>query len=485
MIRHAHLLVLLLVASACIAAPASDDELDVLSSSTESVFRPYFDMASTGGCAGADRCDPAADQCFCQADFDHQNYGFVGSDGRRRGHHLVVSSDARADQMHAMGNRGAFYVNAMNDDWRGGAAAKADALVALAHSRFAVMPRWFLLNEISRSQWLAQTAEGARYRRYVAELARHLSERYARKVLVFSPFNRPGLRGVHHPADWEAIARHAVIGVEHYIGGGEIAANGYSESYCRSVYQSSITWYGRQGVRPQRLVLTEHFAQTPADFGRGREGLRLSNWLRAIRVRTRAAVSLPFLGYASYGWSFNQTHASNDGRWEAQDVYHRVLEGGDITRGSTAPAPSDDPGTSDPGTSDPGTSDPGTSDPGTSDPGTSDSGDPAAPTCGGLFDSCVVGGGDCCSGHACAPSDSTCRIQIGTPCTDRSQCYDGRACTGTPRVCCVIIGDGCAHDEQCCNGHQCQAGRCCVERGGGCARDDQCCSGTCGLGGCR
>ncbi|MGE0788086.1 MAG: hypothetical protein AB7S26_20615 [Sandaracinaceae bacterium] len=463
--------------SGCLAAAESDlpdDDLAEDESAVSSTMVPHFDIVTLGGCGGAASCPASAEQCVCEVDFDHANYARIRPNGSREGHYVGMATDARRDALRARGNRPAYYADRLNDDWESGGAARADAFIADARARFGgTLPAWFLFNEISRRRWLDPGAEGARYRRYVADFARRLHRHHGRSVILFSPFRIPGADGQHRPADWQAVAENAFIGIESYIGGGEVRASGYSEAHCRARYQESLTWFGRMGVSADRLVLTEHFAQTVAGFGRGREGLSIAEWERAIRVRTRAARSLPFVGYASYAWGFNQMRVPSSERLRAMDAYHDELAAGRMVRdavgsgvsGGTAPTPVEPMPVEPP-----------------PDPAPDPTG---SATCGGVHEACVSGAGECCSGLACSTVSSDCRLQVGQTCADVSECTQGRACAGTPRRCCVIVGDGCAHDDQCCNGHACQQGMCCVRAGDGCARDDQCCSGQCTLGRCE
>lgn len=275
---------------------------------------------------GAPTCPIGADKCICQTEYDHLNSVRVLPGGTVQGHYLVTGSDSRRDQIAAQGNRLAVNINELNEAWEEGGVARADAMMAWAERQFpGGVPQWFFLNEISRSRWLDTGDRGVRYRRYVADVARRLHVHHSRTVVVFSPFYRPGWLGTHHfPAGWQAIAANAYIGVENYISGKEIRANGFSEAACRNRYQQSITAYTRLGVPRNRLILTEHFGFTFADKNWGRTEIPIDQWIRAIQVRTRAAHSLPFAGYATYGWSSNRAHRPASEHLRAIDAYFRV-----------------------------------------------------------------------------------------------------------------------------------------------------------------
>jgi len=487
---------LFILASAC-AVPIEDGAYGSSSLEVNLPMTAHFDIGAINHCGGRAVCDPSEPQCLCPADLRHANYVRVLPDGRRQGHYVAQATERFKTDIRAQGNVPALYVDRMNDDWESGGRAVADRMISDARASYGGnAPRWFLLNEISRSRWLDRSSIGTRYRRYVAELAQRLHVQYERKVLIFSPFERPPASDGHRAEDWSAVAMHAFIGVEAYLGGQEIATAGYSEAWCRGRYAQALEAYRALGVDPRRQILTEHFAHSEAGLGRGREGLSEANWLRAIRIRTRAATSLPFYGFASYAWGFNQMSAPARQRFAAQDVYHLELGEGHIALaepglGSFGSDPavvaSEDPmpGVETGGGGDPRTStDPGADDRATDPVPSSEPSAGGALMCGGLHQSCTAGAGECCDGFSCSPGNSTCRRTIGESCETGYECVTGRACAGTPRVCCVIVGDACGHDYQCCNGHSCNRGRCCVRRGGGCARDDQCCSGVCGRGGC-
>jgi len=276
--------------------------------------------------AGAAVCPRSSEQCICQTEQDHLNAVRVLASGAIEGHYMVTGGDARRGEVEAMGNRLAVNINELNTDWESGAAARASAMMTWARRQFpGGVPQWFLLNEISRGGWTDTTERGARYRRYVAEVVRQLSEVHGRKVIVFSQFFRPGWDGRFLYRDaWTAIARHAYIGVENYLSGEAIRANGFSEAWCKSRYQQSVTAYGALGVPRNRLMLVEHFGQTRAGVTWGRAGVPLDDWLRAIRVRTRAQRSIAVAGYVGYAWAWNKDSRPSSERIASMDAYYGV-----------------------------------------------------------------------------------------------------------------------------------------------------------------
>jgi len=348
------LMMLAIVTGGCMV----DSEDDVGQTAEEiGTVRPLFDLSTTrcpdieSSCpVPAPLDDKGIPKCFCVDDLEHQNY-VVKTGGEVRGHYLAVGADTYRDAILSAGNRPAFYVDGLNDDWQTlGAQGKAQALWDSAFNKFnGNVPTWFVMNEVSKSQWRSVPA----YRNYVVALATRLNQDHGRKVLIFSPFSAPGLTLEGHAPSWTALAKHAFIGAENYLSGAEIKNNGFSESWCRDQYQKSLTWYGKMGVPATRLVLVEHFGHTTSDYEYGRGGLVYDEWLKALRVRTRAARSLPFFGYASYGWASNHMNALNPRRQEAQDVYHQVIEDAPlsispITTPSDSPPPTTPPTEEDP-----------------------------------------------------------------------------------------------------------------------------------------
>ena len=285
-----------------------------------------FDVFGYGCPASGPACGTAGDKCICQTEYDHLNAVRVLPDGTVVGHYIVTGGDSRRPQVVEQGDRLAVNINELNTGWDEGGVARADAMMEWARRQFpSGVPQWFFLNEISRGRWLDPGDRGVRYRRYVADVAHRLSVHHGRSVVVFSPFYRPGWNGTqHYPASWRAVAQNAYIGVENYISGTAIRSSGFSETFCRNRYQQSITAYTRLGVPLDRLMLTEHFGQTVPGTNWGRADLPIDGWIRAINVRTRAARSLPFAGYVTYGWGSNRDHRPSAERTRATDAYLRV-----------------------------------------------------------------------------------------------------------------------------------------------------------------
>lgn len=542
-----HFAIVSLLASSCVATIGGDDDgeredLDLVGSELRaSRVALEFDVMGYQCPAGGAACGTEADKCICQTEYDHLNAIRVMPNGSAVGHYLVTGSDDRRPEIVAQGNRLAVNINELNKDWDQGGVARADAMMAWAQREFpGGVPQWFFLNEISRSRWLDPGERGVRYRRYVAELVRRLSITHGRTVAVFSPFYRPGWLGTqHYPASWRAISQHAYIAVENYISGRAIRDSGFSEELCRNRYQQSITAYTRMGVPLGRLILTEHFGQTFADKNWGRSEIDIDAWIRAIRVRTRAARSLPFAGYATYGWGSNRTHHTSAERLRAMDAYRRVgaerLALPDRSEASaTAADPSYDPtlpdepeptteidpdedGTaSEPAPLPPGEEippiDPEADDPtgGCDPPHSIDVGGVCVPSCGQAGGNTCSSGTDgqcdgfalltsydcaaCCYREAptCAPN--TCGGGYGDFCGGAPDgcggtlscgdtCGEGLNCTAGG-LCKKALGQYCAGPGQCASG-LCSwvttagsAARCCHDVGGWCDSDLKCCGAT-------
>ncbi len=439
----------------------------------------YFEYAGLDCAAGQLVCRPEQEKCLCPEDFRHQNYARE-VDGRRVGHYLVMGGDGMRGAAAAQGNRLAVNVNELNTDWQTGGAARAEAIMTWARAHFpGGVPEWILANEISHSMWADETELGVRYRRYVAQFARTLHERYGRSVVILAPSAWPG----HRASDWRAIAAHAFIGSENYLSGREIAASGFSEPWCRAQYQRTLDAFARLGVPANRVMLVEHFGHTRPEKGWGRAGVGRDAWERAIRVRTRAALPLPFAGYITYGWSRNGVEALADTRWAAQDIFHSVL-GGRLSlpaRPSAAPASSGADEEPEPAV-DPG-AEPAAEPPAEAPPAPAPEPPPPATcvprACGAALDDPCGASDDGC-GHAlacpstCEPElvcttvagrdgPGHCRMRLAEPCAADGQCVSDRCAsyyTGGDTYCCNAESAWCDSDLKCCGAMLCVGGRC-------------------------
>lgn len=263
-----------------------------------------FDVA-TLNCPGA-ACPPDQDQCLCPVDFAALNVGPA--------HFMATGTDNNKPLVWGAGNFQAVYVDDLNTDWMAGGKARADALIAAATANFDCgVPEWFIVNEISASQW----PDNATYRQFVIDFAKEMKNTHGKTVVIAAPFAKPGANG----ASWQALATHAYIAAEIYLSGKEINANGNSVAWCEAQYKAGIDAYGKLGVPLARLFLVEHFGQTTPDKSWGRAGVSTAGWHNAIEARAQAANKLGFAGFISYAWSWNLMHVADDERLAFTGTY--------------------------------------------------------------------------------------------------------------------------------------------------------------------
>jgi hypothetical protein len=266
-----------------------------------------FDVA-TLNCGSAGTCTGNEDKCFCAPDFDALDVSPA--------HFMGVSTDNHKAKIWGAGNFQAVYVDDLNTNWQVGGAARAQAIMATAQSNFPCgVPEFFILNEISAGTWPGN----ATYRQFVIDVAQSLKNTYGKTPIVASPFPNPGANG----ASWTELAKHAFIGIEVYLSGKEINANGNSVTWCQTQYQSSITSYANRGVAKNRLYLFEHFANTDSTVGWGRAGVSVAGWKNAITARSKAIKNLAFPGFVSYGWGGNAMHAPEADRLAFMALYNQ------------------------------------------------------------------------------------------------------------------------------------------------------------------
>ncbi len=254
-------------------------------------------------------CDP--DKTFCQPQFDHLNWPTTN------GHFLAMGTDDHRLELATNGNVLAVYYDTFNAGYSTNSAiTQASNINYYAVSRFTSTgprPDWIVLNEISTSLWQNDSA----YRVWAAAVVRELKTNYGFNVILFSPFATVAANGT----DWQAVSANAWIGIENYLDGAQIKANGYSVSWCQSQYQSSITAYTNRGVPLAKLMLGEHFGQTVAGTGWGRSGIASNEWDQAIAARSKAAINLAFTGYLTYSWGGNGMMVSDDEMVHFEDTY--------------------------------------------------------------------------------------------------------------------------------------------------------------------
>lgn len=196
----------------------------------------------------------------------------------------------------------------------------ADELMKRLETNWGCNPRWIVINEISADRWVADKA----YRDWVLAFVRQLAKTHKRKIVLAAPFSEPGANGWW----WSRIEDWAWIGIEGYVSGRDIqnAANGggFSVAWACGRYPSMKDHWLARGVRPERLMLIEHFGNTGANdpdsdgtpVNRGRTGLSKTAWKQAITGRTQASREVGFAGFLSYAWGKHAMGASDADRTE-------------------------------------------------------------------------------------------------------------------------------------------------------------------------
>lgn len=248
---------------------------------------------------------------FCQTHFDHLN--FFGTNG----HYVAMGSDAHRVEIEGNGNVLAVYHNDLNTNWTSKTATqKADEIHQYVLDRFTAngaAPQWVIINEISAGTWPGNQT----YRTWVHDVAHRLRITYGYEVVLFSPFPNPGANS----ADWQLVTHDAYIGIENYLSGEEIKAQGFSVAWCQAQYQSSMNSYEARGVAWNRLFLGEDFAQTVAGTGYGRSGVAAAEWDAAVIARSTAARNVGFAGFLSYAWGKNNMGAPDSDLTHFEDIY--------------------------------------------------------------------------------------------------------------------------------------------------------------------
>ena len=231
------------------------------------------------------------------------------------------------------GNALAVYYNTLNDGWTTNSpqigASNINQTAVANFSSGGPRPDWIILNEISSGLWPSDSS----YRAWIRGVVHELKVTYGYSVILYSPFENPGANA----SDWQALANDCYIGIENYISGTTIKAQGYSVSYCQGIYQSSITSYANLGVARARLMLGEHFGQTTTGTTWGRSGVTSNEWNQAIAARSQAAKNVAFPGFLTYAWSKNAMLVSDPELLNFEDTYRTNLL--PFNAGVTLPVP--------------------------------------------------------------------------------------------------------------------------------------------------
>jgi hypothetical protein len=296
-------------------------------------------------------------------EFQREQFDALNAPGAR-GHHLVMPTAARLDEVRANGNVLCAYVNDFNGEkashaadpgpgkfWGRTAAARASEIQDwyarewLPAGAERPEPAWIFLNEISRGAWTNR----ADYPAWVAELAGYM-EQAGFRVVVFSPFTLPAVASTawtsgadpaqaleKKKAAWGGLAAHGYVAVESYLAGSAIIAQAADvrQAWCEGQYTKMLDSYEAVGVPGERLFLTEHFGQTLAfeqdtsgkriPMDRGRAQVSNEDWVAAIDARSAAAKDLArqgrYRGYATYAWGYNYMKAPMQSLVEYERTY--------------------------------------------------------------------------------------------------------------------------------------------------------------------
>ena len=278
-----------------------------------------------GKCPTKDTTRPWDDvdynQCFSQAYFDLLNGGPA--------HYVAVGTDGHAQQIADAGNGIAYYYNeftwlqpgtAVEDSCTGAATLTPAEAACRIHRRaadhFGTVPRFIVINEISKSRWRNDPS----YRTWVVQTMAALKNDLGHRIVLASPFRIPGEDTDDASTPWNRLQRYAFIAVESYISGRRGVAMNYSVASMRARYQQSIDRYQARGVPLDRLMLIEHFGQTrDEDFGRA--GVTPTQWRKVIVARAEAARGLGFAGFVSYAFGKNRGEATDTNRRSFIETY--------------------------------------------------------------------------------------------------------------------------------------------------------------------
>ncbi|HWB53037.1 MAG TPA: dockerin type I repeat-containing protein [Tepidisphaeraceae bacterium] len=195
------------------------------------------------------------------------------------------------------------------------------------------------LNEVSSSNWSANPVnqDGIDYRDWVADVVELLKNGDSSDpnnivpahsgVLLYVPIGAPS-GNPSSPANQvlQTISQYAYIGVERYINGTKVQADGFSVSAVQSYYQTAFDhWVNNAGVSPSDLVLTEIYSVSAAGSSYGATGLSGTDWQEAIETRCLAAYNVGFAGYSGYDWGKNDQNADNATLTSYEKAYASML----------------------------------------------------------------------------------------------------------------------------------------------------------------
>ncbi|HEV2453185.1 MAG TPA: hypothetical protein VGY98_02925 [Verrucomicrobiae bacterium] len=255
-------------------------------------------------------CCVCSNSIMCDPEFQHLNFP------SGNGHFVAMGDDIHRAELLANGNILAIYYNDFDmGPFTNGTdtAAMIDQSSESLFMNTGPLPDWIVLNEISGSQWPTNQT----YRAWVRDVVHALHNTYGYSVIVYSPF--PTVAG--NDASWQAVSADAYIAVENYLSGQEVQAQDFSESWCQSQYENSITSYNAHGVPASRLILGEHFGQTLSGTGWGRAGVSSNDWDSALNARDTAALNDGFAGFIGYDWGNDDLGVATNEMMHFEDTY--------------------------------------------------------------------------------------------------------------------------------------------------------------------
>ncbi len=253
-------------------------------------FDMRFDFAGLNG-------NPA--KYFNQAQFDILNWTSPN------GHYLEMSGDAHRSDVTGRGNFLVGYYNNFNDALFTSTpdANQAAQLINRyfndpSTGTFKTQPAtWVVLNEVNAGDWNGNST----YRTWVKNVVSALHNTYGLQVVTYSPESTRS----SYSSDWVALSGNSYIATECYLGGTDLVNHNFSVSWAQSQYQAAKDAFVNAGVPISKLILGEHFGQSAAGSGYGREGVSFADWVRTIQVRDQAIYNVGFGGFMSYAWGYD------------------------------------------------------------------------------------------------------------------------------------------------------------------------------------
>jgi len=185
------------------------------------------------------------------------------------------------------------------------------------------LPRFFLLNEISRARW----GKDSSYRQFVVNVAAFVAQQstgaYRLVPIVFSPFLYPNPA---YAKDWAALSRYAIVAAEAYIDSKTLIktpAGSKRLKVMQAFYNKVVKAYGAAGIRASRLAVFEHYGSTAKKFGYGRSGVKASDWVDIIHNRNVVFKGLKTWAVGTYGWFSNSMKLSAAVRSQFYAAYNK------------------------------------------------------------------------------------------------------------------------------------------------------------------